>query len=227
MVAAACIQFGMLAVLFLWKLDDWGKVAGVSSVLRVTMIETEVDDDAGTGMKEDLAMKTPVNHPFPDDVLAVGEEASSWTWPEPVFMEIAVNESSADEMERTFLEVERGEVLPQKRKETTQAGNTRQSSESVAGNESSMKLASYKDSPSPPYPSEARRAGQEGVVLLMIRIDKEGFPEKVSIAKSSGVKVLDEVSVQWVRKNWTFHPALEDRNPVASDMMAPVRFELN
>lgn len=236
LAAAACIQFAILAALFFWKLDSWGGSSGSSPVFMVTMIEsndddTETNDGGEMESAEKLAIKTPANHPFPDDILSVEADAASWSWPEPALPEVAADESAADYRDGTSLEIERGNLLPQQRKHAEKAGNAAQTVAQTlaagAGEEAPTKLASYKDSPAPPYPPEARRARQEGVVMLMIRIDKEGVPVRVSIAKSSGVQALDDVSVQWVRKNWTFYPALEDRTPVASDMMAPVRFKLN
>lgn len=94
--------------------------------------------------------------------------------------------------------------------------------------ETPKKLAQYKRTPLPPYPKSAKMAGLEGIVTLLIHIDDRGFPKRVSIAKSSGVSALDEVSVQWVMNNWEFFPAVDEHNsPVSSKMMAPLRFELN
>lgn len=44
------------------------------------------------------------------------------------------------------------------------------------------------------YPAEAVRRGQEGEVLLRIRIGREGVPQEIRIARSSGARVLDEAA---------------------------------
>ncbi|MDA8120948.1 MAG: energy transducer TonB [Deltaproteobacteria bacterium] len=44
------------------------------------------------------------------------------------------------------------------------------------------------------YPEEARRRGQEGVVLLRIRVGEGGIPKDVRVAQSSGARVLDEAA---------------------------------
>lgn len=49
------------------------------------------------------------------------------------------------------------------------------------------------------YPEEAVRWGQEGEVLLRIRIDGGGYPAEIRVAKSSGVTLLDEAARRGVR----------------------------
>jgi periplasmic protein TonB len=44
------------------------------------------------------------------------------------------------------------------------------------------------------YPDEAVRRGLEGEVLLRIRIEKGGNPGEVRVARSSGVRILDEAA---------------------------------
>lgn len=44
------------------------------------------------------------------------------------------------------------------------------------------------------YPAEAVRRGQQGEVLLRIRIDPGGVPGEIRIARSSGVRILDDAA---------------------------------
>ena len=44
------------------------------------------------------------------------------------------------------------------------------------------------------YPEEAVRRGQEGVVLLRIRVGEGGIPKEIRVARSSGARVLDEAA---------------------------------
>jgi protein TonB len=44
------------------------------------------------------------------------------------------------------------------------------------------------------YPEEAVRRGQEGEVLLRIRIGTGGVPREIRIARSSGARLLDEAA---------------------------------
>jgi len=44
------------------------------------------------------------------------------------------------------------------------------------------------------YPDEAVRRGQEGEVLLHIRIGNGGSPAEIRVVKSSGTRILDEAA---------------------------------
>ncbi len=99
---------------------------------------------------------------------------------------------------------------------------------SAAPSAKPSKLARYKHTPLPPYPKSARQAGLEGIVILLIHVDKDGYPQRVSISQPSGIAALDDASVQWVARNWTFYPAINENNmPVECDVMAPIRFQVN
>jgi periplasmic protein TonB len=85
--------------------------------------------------------------------------------------------------------------------------------------------ASYGNNPTPPYPSEARRRGWEGTVLLMVEIRENGRPERVTIKESSGHSVLDNAALGAVGR-WTFVPAQQNGKPVRSVAEVPVIFSL-
>jgi protein TonB len=83
----------------------------------------------------------------------------------------------------------------------------------------------YKHNPEPPYPALALRRRQEGVVLLMVRVDAAGRPESVAVRTRSGFRVLDEAAVEAVRA-WEFEPGRRDGEPVASQVEVPIEFQL-
>jgi periplasmic protein TonB len=85
--------------------------------------------------------------------------------------------------------------------------------------------ARYGQNPTPPYPSEARRRGWEGTVLLMVEIRENGRPERVTIKESSGHSVLDDAALGAVGR-WTFVPAQQNGKPVRSVAEVPIIFSL-
>lgn len=83
----------------------------------------------------------------------------------------------------------------------------------------------YLRNPAPSYPLKARQNGWEGTVLLRIFVNKDGYPVKVEVEKSSGHTVLDEAALKTV-KRWKFRPAQLGNIPVESYVRVPVRFDL-
>ncbi len=83
----------------------------------------------------------------------------------------------------------------------------------------------YLKNPAPVYPDVARRRGYEGTVFLTVRVDKEGYPIKVEVEKSSGHSSLDESALKAV-KEWRFRAAMLGSVPVESSVRVPVRFDL-
>jgi protein TonB len=84
----------------------------------------------------------------------------------------------------------------------------------------------YGVNPKPPYPIAARRLGQQGVVLLQVRVRPDGSPADVRIQRSSGYELLDEAAADTVRSRWKFIPARRGDEPVESTVTFPIRFDL-
>lgn len=83
----------------------------------------------------------------------------------------------------------------------------------------------YLRNPAPRYPEKARRAGHEGLVILLVRVNREGFPVSLEIQESSGYPLLDESAAKAV-KGWKFYPAKIGSLPVESKVEVPIRFRL-
>lgn len=74
--------------------------------------------------------------------------------------------------------------------------------------------ASWSGNAPPPYPSMARRLGEEGEVQLDVRVGPDGAVIDVRLKKSSGSQLLDQTAIDTVKK-WRFRPATVDGQPVA------------
>jgi len=103
-------------------------------------------------------------------------------------------------------------------------GNDTTSSQASTGGDRSK--PGYLRNPHPAYPEDARRAKQEGVVRLHIRLDENGKVLSVSIVRSSGVASLDERALSTVRDRWSFKPARRGGINISSEVTVPIRFSL-
>jgi periplasmic protein TonB len=83
----------------------------------------------------------------------------------------------------------------------------------------------YLRNPPPTYPENARRMGQEGLVLLTAKIDAEGKPNSIILKESSGFRSLDNAALKTVQK-WRFSPAKIGSLPIASEVDIPIRFQI-
>ena len=77
----------------------------------------------------------------------------------------------------------------------------------------------------PRYPAQAVLNHWEGTVLLRVQLSLTGAVEQVSVATSSGRRLLDETAAAAVRR-WRFRAARRNGQPVASTVLLPVVFEL-
>lgn len=85
----------------------------------------------------------------------------------------------------------------------------------------------YLRAPAPTYPRAALHDHLEGTVLLQVRVDVEGRPVAVDIARSSGHRLLDQAARQQVLQRWRFRPAFLDGRAVEAIGLVPVAFSLS
>ena len=88
-----------------------------------------------------------------------------------------------------------------------------------------VRMPALLHAPAPAYPAAAREDGQEGQVVLRVRVSARGAPDEVVLARSSGFRLLDAAAIAAVRE-WRFIPARHDGREVDSWMEVPVRFRL-
>ena len=78
----------------------------------------------------------------------------------------------------------------------------------------------------PPYPADAKKAGQHGTVQLHIMISAQGDVTSATVTRSSGVPLLDQTAAAWVTAHWKYKPATDNGTAVASTSDAQVVFDL-
>ncbi len=85
--------------------------------------------------------------------------------------------------------------------------------------------ADYLHNPKPVYPPLSRRQGEEGKVLLKVRVSAKGEALEVSISKTSGFPRLDNAAIDAVT-HWRFVPAKRGDETVDSSVVVPITFAL-
>ncbi|MDP1963480.1 MAG: energy transducer TonB [Reyranella sp.] len=85
----------------------------------------------------------------------------------------------------------------------------------------------YRIPPKPAiYPPRAVELGQQGEVLVRVRLEPDGTAAEIRLWRSSGFSLLDRAALAAVH-DWHFHPAMRGGRPVAAWVEIPVRFHLH
>jgi protein TonB len=85
--------------------------------------------------------------------------------------------------------------------------------------------AAYLENPKPPYPALSRRLGEEGRVVLRVRVRADGTAGETAVETSSGSPRLDRAALDTVSR-WKFVPARRGDEPVAAWVRVPIVFSL-
>ena len=75
------------------------------------------------------------------------------------------------------------------------------------------------------YPPEALTQGKEGSTTVLVTVGKDGVVKNGEIAESSGEAVLDQAALA-AALQWRFKPALQDGEPIESQVRIPFHFHL-
>lgn len=86
--------------------------------------------------------------------------------------------------------------------------------------------ADYLKNPKPVYPNASRRLGEEGRVVLRVRVSADGLPLSVEIRQSSGHMRLDDAARAAVEQ-WRFVPARQGQDAIESTVLVPLSFALH
>lgn len=85
--------------------------------------------------------------------------------------------------------------------------------------------AAYLHNPKPHYPKLSRRLGEQGKVMLRVKVDQSGNVEQIQINTSSGFARLDTTAQNTVQ-NWRFIPAQRNGQAISDWVMVPIVFNL-
>lgn len=85
--------------------------------------------------------------------------------------------------------------------------------------------AAYLDNPPPQYPAIAKRAGEQGKVVLRVLVAASGRADTVEVRTSSGSPRLDDAALETVRR-WRFVPARQGDQAIAAWVLVPISFTL-
>ena len=81
--------------------------------------------------------------------------------------------------------------------------------------------------PPPKYPTLSLRNGDQGTVLLLVKVGADGRPIEVTLKKSSGYRELDRNALQQVLTTWRFHPAMHQGIAIPALALVPVNYKIN
>jgi periplasmic protein TonB len=81
--------------------------------------------------------------------------------------------------------------------------------------------------PAPNYPIVSLRNGEQGTVLLLVKVDATGKPIDVTLKKSSGYRELDKNAIKHVLANWRFHPAMHQGIAIPALALVPINYSIN
>ncbi len=84
----------------------------------------------------------------------------------------------------------------------------------------------YESMTEPRYPPDAKRRGEQGVVLLRVRVGSNGMPQQVDVARSSGSFRLDRAAREAVLR-WRFRPVQVDGRAIPAEGLVPIAFHLD
>lgn len=77
------------------------------------------------------------------------------------------------------------------------------------------------------YPVSARRAGETGIVLYVVRVGSDGAASNCRIAWTSGAWLLDSRTCELVVSRFIFQPATDGHGqPVAGDYLGSISWQL-
>ena len=85
--------------------------------------------------------------------------------------------------------------------------------------------ADYLNNPHPRYPALSKRLGEQGTVVVRVRIEADGSASQAQVLTSSGFERLDQTALQTVLR-WRYVPGKRDGVAEAMWFNIPINFVL-
>lgn len=85
--------------------------------------------------------------------------------------------------------------------------------------------ADYLQNPKPAYPAMSKRLGEQGRVVVRVRIGADGVPQQAEISKSSGFDRLDQAALATTLR-WRYVPGTRGGVPQSMWFSVPINFVL-
>src|SRR5262245_7063041 len=204
-IAAHAAVFGVL------PLFTRGSDPGPASVLQVTLLEPM---PLPVGPPEPASQSRVSSQPEAEPARSLFESRPRQAPPAPA---LALSKPFADEW-RSFGV---GTDVPDPAAATTAEA----ASPALVAVAPASVNAAYLHNPLPGYPAAARRAGEQGTVMLRVLVSRDGTAARVEIDRSSGSPHLDAAARETV-KAWRFAPARRGAEAIESWVVVPVVFRL-
>lgn len=192
--------------------SEWGVDAGESgaagrmgSEIEVSLMEPET---------EMAAVQESVVDPVP--------MMTDFDFPE---VKVKVVEANRPEQPQAVQPPKVSPITPKSIDSVTSTTSTTELKATGSGGARMANKADYDRNPPPVYPNEAKKRGEEGIVILLIELNDRGGVNSVVVDQGSGFKSLDRAALDAVRR-WRFQPAKMAGIGIASSVKVPIRFEL-
>ena len=108
---------------------------------------------------------------------------------------------------------------------TGEVNNAKPATSGASVHQPALYRSAYLHNPEPPYPERSRELGEQGRVILQVRVSAEGRALQVEVISHSHSRRLDEAARQAVA-DWRFIPARQDGVAIESSLQVPITFSL-
>jgi protein TonB len=108
---------------------------------------------------------------------------------------------------------------------TGEVNNAKPATSGASVHQPALYRSAYLHNPEPPYPERSRELGEQGRVILQVRVSAEGRALQVEVISHSRSRRLDEAARQAVA-DWRFIPARQDGVAIESSLQVPITFSL-